>query len=48
MILVSQVSRLVENYKVEIFSDTIHVINVELCMIVLPLNFTCLYHFHLP
>ena len=35
MVLVSQVSWLVENFNIGIFSDTINVINVKLCMMVL-------------
>ena len=35
MFLVSQVSGFVENFNIEIFSDTINVINVKLCMMVL-------------
>ena len=35
MFLVSQVSGLVENFKIGIFSDIINVINVKLCMMVL-------------
>ena len=35
MILVSQVSRLVKNYNIGIYSDTINVINVKCCMVVL-------------
>ena len=35
MFFVGQMSRLVENMNIEIYSDTINVINVKLCMIVL-------------
>ena len=35
MFLVSQVSGLVEKFNIGIFSDTINVINVKLCMMVL-------------
>ena len=36
MILVSQVFGLVEDFNTGIFADTINVITVELCMMVLP------------
>ena len=35
MFFVSQVSGLVENCNIGVYSDTINVINVELCMVVL-------------
>ena len=35
MFLVSQVSGLVENFNMRVFSDTMNVINVKLCMMVL-------------
>ena len=35
MFLVGQVSGLVENFNIGIFSDTINVINVQLCIMVL-------------
>ena len=35
MILVGQVSGLVKNFNIGIFSDTINVINVKLCVMVL-------------
>ena len=35
MFLLSQVSGLVKNFNIEIFSDTINVINVKRCMMVL-------------
>ena len=35
--LVSQVSGIVRNFNVKIFSDTINVINIRLCMMVLPI-----------
>ena len=35
MFLVDQVSRLVENFNMGIFSDTVNVINVKLCMMIL-------------
>ena len=35
MLLVSQVSGLVENFEIGIFSDSINAINVKLCMVVL-------------
>ena len=34
MFLVGQVSGLVESFNIGIFSDTIHVINFKLCMVV--------------
>ena len=35
MFLVGQVSRLVENFNIGIFSDTLKVINVKFCMMVI-------------
>ena len=35
MILVSQISRRVENFNIGIFSDIMNVINIKLCMMVL-------------
>ena len=35
MFMVSQVSGLVENFNIGIYSDTINVINVKLCMMIL-------------
>ena len=35
MFLVDQVSGLVENWNIGMFSDTINVINAKLCMVVL-------------
>ena len=35
MFIVSQVSGLVENFEIGIFSDSINAINVKLCMVVL-------------
>ena len=35
MFFISQVSGLVKNFNVGIYSDTIYVINVKLCMVVL-------------
>ena len=39
MFLVGQVSGLFENFNIGIFSDTMNVINVKLCMVVLRIKF---------
>ena len=39
MFLFSQVSGLVENFNTKVFSDAINVINVQLCMVVLLIEF---------
>ena len=45
MFLVGQVSGLVKNFNIGIFSDITNVINVKLCMMYCLLSFTCLLHF---
>ena len=38
MFLLGQVSRLIKNFNIGIFSDTINLINIKLCMMVLPIE----------
>ena len=45
MFFVSQVSGLVESFDTGIFSDTINVINVKLCMMVLFIELSAVSHF---
>ena len=42
MLFVGQVSGLVENFNIVIYLDTINVINVKLCVMVLPIELTVL------
>ena len=48
MFLFSQVFWLLENFKIGIFSDTINVMNVKLCMMLLLSELYLLHHFQSP
>ena len=46
MFMVGQVSGLAKNFNIWIFSDTINVIIVKLCMMLLCIEVYLLLHFH--